>query len=147
MARRFLHATRRSASRTSVPDHGHFPEQSSRGHASRPYRAARGLDLSGIPPTTLDRYVLIATWNLRGFGKVLEMWESGFRDAPRRKPGDVLCLERSCRVSTVVALQAVKRDVGGQRRLMEAPTPSAVGQLCCPARMTLSGPRTTLPND
>lgn len=30
------------------------------------------LDQSDIPPKTLDRNVLIGTWNIRGFGKVLE---------------------------------------------------------------------------
>lgn len=38
------------------------------------------LDASLIPPKALDRNLLIATWNVRGFGKVLPKWES--------QPGD-----------------------------------------------------------
>jgi hypothetical protein len=34
------------------------------------------LDESGIPPKTLDRNVLIGTWNIRGLGRVLERWDS-----------------------------------------------------------------------
>jgi endonuclease/exonuclease/phosphatase family metal-dependent hydrolase len=78
------------------------------------------LDLSGIPPKLLDRNVLIATWNLRGFGKVLEKWESPAGDSPRRNLRDVLCLAEIVARFDVVALQEVKRDLGGLRRLMQA---------------------------
>lgn len=37
------------------------------------------LDDSGIPSKSLDCNVLVATWNIRGFGKVLEKWDSVVR--------------------------------------------------------------------
>jgi hypothetical protein len=82
------------------------------------------LDQSGIPPKSLDRNVLIATWNIRGFGKVLDKWESAPGDSPRRNLRDVLCLASIISRFDVVALQEVKRDLGGLRRLMEALGPN-----------------------
>ena len=82
------------------------------------------LDQSGIPPKSLDRNVLIATWNIRGFGKVLEKWEPAQTDSPKRSLRDVLCLAEIVSRFDVVALQEVKRDLGGLRRLMEALGPS-----------------------
>jgi hypothetical protein len=64
------------------------------------------LDVSGITPKTLDRNVLIATGNLRGFGKVLEEWELQDGDSPKRNLRDVLCLAEIISGFDVVALQA-----------------------------------------
>lgn len=50
------------------------------------------LDQSGIPPKSLDRNVLVATWNVRGFGKLLDKWDSAAGDSSRRHLRDVLCL-------------------------------------------------------
>ena len=82
------------------------------------------LDLAGIPPKSLDRNVLVATWNIRGFGKVLDKWASAEGDSPRRNLGDVLCLAAIISRFDVVALQEVKRDLGGLRRLMQALGPN-----------------------
>jgi hypothetical protein len=37
-----------------------------------------------IPPKTLDRNVLIGTWNIRGFGDVTRQWTTGPGDSPKR---------------------------------------------------------------
>lgn len=81
------------------------------------------LDESGIPPKSLDRNVLVGTWNIRGFGKVLAKSESAAGDWPKRNLRDVLCLAVISRFD-VVALQEVKRDLAGLRRLMEALGPN-----------------------
>jgi len=78
------------------------------------------LDTSPIPPKTLDRNLLIATWNVRGFGKVLPKWESQASDSPRRNLRDMLCLAEIVSRFDVVALQEIKRDLGGLRLLMQA---------------------------
>lgn len=82
------------------------------------------LDLAGIPPKWLDRNVLVATWNIRGFGKVLDKWASVEGDSPRRNLRDVLCLAAIISRFDVVALQEVKRNLGGLRRVMEALGPN-----------------------
>lgn len=62
------------------------------------------LDVSPIPPKTLDRNLLIATWNVRGFGRVLPKWESQAGDSPRRNLRDMLCLAEIVSRFDVVAL-------------------------------------------
>lgn len=83
-----------------------------------------GHSQSGVPPKSLDRNVVIGTWNIRGFGKVLDKWESAATDSPKRNLRDVLCLAEVISRFDVVALQEVKRDLGGLRRLMEALGPN-----------------------
>lgn len=85
------------------------------------------LDSSPIPPKSLDRNLLIATWNVRGFGRVLPKWESAAGDSPRRNLRDMLCLAEIVSRFDVVALQDVKRDLGGLRLLMEGPKRKVIG--------------------
>lgn len=68
------------------------------------------LDQSRIAPKSVDRNVLIATWNIRGFGKVLNKWELALGDSRRRSPRDVLCLASIISRVDVVALQEVVRQ-------------------------------------
>ena len=41
------------------------------------------LDLK-IPPKVLDKNLLIATWNIRGFGDITEKEKSLAKDSPKR---------------------------------------------------------------
>jgi len=77
------------------------------------------LDLA-IPPKTLDRNVLVATWNIRAFGRVTQQWTTGPGDSPKRGLSHVLYLAEIVSRFDVVALQEVKRDLGGLRLLMQA---------------------------
>jgi hypothetical protein len=63
------------------------------------------LDASPIPPKSLDRNLLIATWNVGAFGKVLPKWEGASGDSPRRNLRDILCLAEIVSRFDVVALQ------------------------------------------
>lgn len=95
---------------------------------SNPPRAVRedlatlraALDASSIPPKTLDRNVLIATWNVRSFGRVTPKWTTGPTDSPKRSLADVRCIAEIVSRFDVVALQEVKRDLGGLRLLLQA---------------------------
>ena len=78
------------------------------------------LDASGIPPKTLDRNVLIATWNIRAFGGVTPQWVTGPDDSPKRGLGHVRCIAEIVSRFDVVALQEVKRDLTGLRLLLQA---------------------------
>lgn len=66
------------------------------------------LDASGIPAKMLDRNVLVATWNIRAFGKVNPKWltEAG---SPKRSLGHVLAIAEVISRFDVVAVQEVKR--------------------------------------
>jgi len=75
---------------------------------------------AAIPPKVLDRNVLVATWNIRHFGRVTEKWASGAGDSPKRDLRDVLCLAEIVSRFDVVAIQEVRRDLDGLRLLMGA---------------------------
>jgi len=81
------------------------------------------LDLT-VPPKTLDRNLLVATWNIRAFGKVLPKWQSAAGDSPRRNLRDILCLAEVVARFDVVALQEIKRDIEGLRLLLKALGPN-----------------------
>jgi endonuclease/exonuclease/phosphatase family metal-dependent hydrolase len=78
------------------------------------------LDLSGIPPKSLDRNVLIATWNIRHLGAVTQKWDTSAEDSPKRNLRDILCIAEIVSRFDVVALQEIKRDLEGLRLLMQA---------------------------
>jgi endonuclease/exonuclease/phosphatase family metal-dependent hydrolase len=77
------------------------------------------LDVS-IPPKTLDRNVLIGTWNIRAFGQVTQQWTTGAGDSPKRGLSHVLYIAEIISRFDVVALQEIKRDLEGLRLLMRA---------------------------
>jgi len=89
--------------------------------AVRADRAAlRAVLDAAIPPKTLDRNVLIATWNIRAFGKVTPKWAAEAADSPKRSLSDVLYLADIVDRFDVIALQEIKKDLGGLRLLMQA---------------------------
>ena len=45
-----------------------------------------------IPPKRLDRNLLIASWNIRGFGDLTREWMSKDNDSPRRDLHSVHCI-------------------------------------------------------
>lgn len=76
------------------------------------------LDQSGIPPRSLDRNVVIGAWNIRGFGKVLDKWESAATDSPKRNLRNVLCLAEVVSRFDVVALQLTLAATGRAARVV-----------------------------
>jgi exonuclease III len=72
----------------------------------------------------LDRNVLIATWNIRAFGKVLPKWASADGESPRRNLRDILCLAEIVSRFDVIAVQEIKRELDGLRRLLQALGPN-----------------------
>ncbi len=77
-----------------------------------------------IPAKSLDRNVLIATWNIRAFGNPTPKWSPSASDSPKRGLGHVKCIAEIVSRFDVVALQEVKRDLGGLRLLMQALGPA-----------------------
>jgi hypothetical protein len=72
----------------------------------------------GIPGKALDDNLLIATWNIRHFGRVTNRWLASAGDDPKRTLHDVLCLAQIISRFDVVAIQEVKRDLDALRMLM-----------------------------
>lgn len=78
------------------------------------------LDASPIPPKVLDRNLLVATWNIRHLAAVTEKWASDPGDSPKRNLRDVLCLAEIVSRFDVIAIQEVRRELGGLRYLLQA---------------------------
>jgi len=78
--------------------------------------AALRADLNAaIPPRRMDQNLLIATWNIRGFGNITREWASGPNDTPRRDLHSVLCIAEIISHFDVIAVQEVKDNIRGLR--------------------------------
>jgi len=70
---------------------------------------------AAIPARRVDQNLLIATWNIRGFGNITREWASGPDDSPRRDLQSVLCIAEIISHFDVVAIQEVKGSIRGLR--------------------------------
>jgi len=68
-----------------------------------------------VPPKQLDRNLLIATWNIRGFGDLTRSWMSKEGDSPRRDLHSVHCIAEILRRFDVIAIQEVKSNIRALR--------------------------------
>jgi endonuclease/exonuclease/phosphatase family metal-dependent hydrolase len=73
-----------------------------------------------VPAKQLDKNLLIATWNIRGFGGLTRKWESGPNDSPRRDLHALLCISEIVRRFDVIAVQEVKSNIQALRHLLKA---------------------------
>ena len=80
-------------------------------------RLRRCIEASGMPKKTLDRNLVIGTWNVRGFGSFHPEWteNSGSRRGNLR---GLACIAEVAQYFDVIAIQEVKRDTGGVRTLV-----------------------------
>lgn len=78
----------------------------------------RALD-DALPPRTIDRTLLIATWNLRAFGGLTEKWVSGADDSPKRDLQSLHVIAAVIRRFDVIALQEVKGALKALRHTMK----------------------------
>ncbi len=81
-------------------------------------RLRRRIEASGLPGKLTDRNLLIGTWNIRAFGGVYESWDEN-EDSPKRNLRAMASIAEVIRHLDVVAIQEVKRDTSGIRRLVE----------------------------
>lgn len=72
-----------------------------------------------LPSKCLDENLLIATWNLRGFGSLTREWTAGERDSPKRDLRGLLAIGEIVRRFDVIAIQEVKGDLRALRDLMK----------------------------
>jgi endonuclease/exonuclease/phosphatase family metal-dependent hydrolase len=83
-------------------------------------RLRRRLDdpLGGIPGKVTERNVLIATWNIREFGRLFESYEEN-PHSPKRNLRGMACIAEVIRRFDVVAIQEVQRSTDCLRFLMK----------------------------
>lgn len=73
---------------------------------------------AAIPAKRLEQNLLIATWNVRGFGNITRKWVSDLSDSPRRDLHATRCIAEIIGHFDVIALQEVKDNIRGLRDVM-----------------------------
>ena len=68
-----------------------------------------------VPSKELDRNLLIATWNIRGFGNFTRKWMSDEKDSPRRDLHSIFCIAEILSRFDVIAVQEVKGNLRALR--------------------------------
>ena len=68
-----------------------------------------------IPSKELDRNLLIASWNIRGFGNLTRKWWSDEKDSPRRDLHSIYCIAEILSRFDVIAIQEVKANLRALR--------------------------------
>ena len=68
-----------------------------------------------IPSKELDRNLLIASWNIRGFGNLTRKWWSEEKDSPRRDLHSIYCIAEILSRFDVIAIQEVKANLRALR--------------------------------
>ncbi|MDR6843362.1 endonuclease/exonuclease/phosphatase family protein [Flavobacterium granuli] len=76
------------------------------------------LDLK-IPPKKLEKNLLIATWNIRGFGDITRKWKSAINDSPKRDFHSLVCIAEIIKRFDVIAIQEVKSNLKGLRDVLK----------------------------
>jgi endonuclease/exonuclease/phosphatase family metal-dependent hydrolase len=78
----------------------------------------------GVPARTLDRNLLIATWNIRAFGDLTEKWESADGDSPKRDLHSLLCIAEIISRFDVIAIQEARDNLKALRHLIRVLGPN-----------------------
>lgn len=76
------------------------------------------LDLK-IPSKKLEKNLLIATWNIRGFGDISRKWKSAANDSPKRDLHSLVCIAEIIKRFDVIAVQEVKANLKGLRDVLK----------------------------
>lgn len=72
-----------------------------------------------IPAKKIGRNLLIATWNIRAFGDLSRVWQSGPDDSPRRDLSSVKYITEIISRFDVIAVQEVKANIRAFRDMMK----------------------------
>lgn len=75
---------------------------------------SKDLDLK-IPPKKLEKNLLIATWNIRGFGDITRKETSKTNDSPKRDYHSILCIAEIIKRFDVIAIQEIKSNIKALR--------------------------------
>jgi endonuclease/exonuclease/phosphatase family metal-dependent hydrolase len=73
-----------------------------------------------VPAKSLDRNLVIGTWNVRAFGDLADTWAAGPADNPKRDRRALAMITEIVSHFDVVAVQEVKGNLRGLRHMMRA---------------------------
>lgn len=72
-----------------------------------------------LPPRTLDRNLIVGTWNIRAFSGLTEKWISGVDDSPKRDLHSIQVIAEIISRFDVLALQEVQGDLKALRHTLK----------------------------
>ncbi len=72
-----------------------------------------------LPSKSLDRNLLVATWNIREFGGLTEKWRAQQTDAPKRDLHSLLAITEIVSRFDVIALQEVQGSIKSLRHMIK----------------------------
>lgn len=72
-----------------------------------------------IPAKSLDRNLLIATWNIRVFGDLTEKWQAEPDDTPKRDLHALRCITEIVSRFDVIAIQEVRANIKALRHMLK----------------------------
>lgn len=73
-----------------------------------------------VPDKTLDRNLLVATWNVRAFGDLTDSWERRPEDSPKRNLSDALAIAEILSRFDVIAVQELRANLRALRHVLKA---------------------------
>jgi endonuclease/exonuclease/phosphatase family metal-dependent hydrolase len=71
-----------------------------------------------LPPKALDTNLLLASWNLRGFGDFTEDWVAGSGASPKRDKQSLLCIAEIVSRFDAIAIQEVRGNLRALRYML-----------------------------
>ncbi|MDX6690885.1 MAG: hypothetical protein QOG15_2342 [Solirubrobacteraceae bacterium] len=75
--------------------------------------------LKDVPAKQIDRNLLIATWNLREFGQLSQVWEQPQGQTPFRDLRAIRCIGEIVARFDVIGIQEVQQDISALQALMK----------------------------
>jgi hypothetical protein len=73
-----------------------------------------------VPAKSLDRNLLVATWNVRAFGDMSDTWERGEKDSPKRNLADTLAIAEILSRFDVIGVQEARSNLRALRHVLKA---------------------------
>jgi endonuclease/exonuclease/phosphatase family metal-dependent hydrolase len=86
--------------------------------ALRDVESLRALLDIGVPPKRIDGNLLIATWNLKAFGRLTAKWTAADRDSPKRDLHALRLIAEVVSRFDVIAIQELLSDLTAIRGLL-----------------------------
>lgn len=81
-------------------------------------RLRRRIAHSGLPAKVTDQNLIIGTWNIRAFGAIFPGWVENTA-SPKRNLRGMAAIAEIARHYDILAIQEVKRDISGLRKLVD----------------------------
>lgn len=95
-------------------DYRNYPPET----AADVVRVRRRIEAAHVPPKHLDQNLLIATWNIRAFGRIYNSYDEN-PNSPKRNLRAIAIIAEIISCFDVIAIQEIKRDLSALKALLD----------------------------